>query len=96
MLATKQKLIEKEKKNVEKYKKEVKSTEKIKIIEQLDILLSRFLTGTDSYLFDGYTNINLDNDLIAFNLQELLYSENQRLINKIIFVINCNVKVRAN
>lgn len=63
------------------YSKELKSNEKKKIIEQLDILLSRFLTGTDSYLFDGYTNINLDNDLIAFNLQELLYSENQRLIN---------------
>ena len=63
------------------YKKEVKSKEKEKIVEQLDILLSRFLTGTDSYLFDGYTTINLDNDLIAFNLQELLYSGNQRLIN---------------
>lgn len=64
------------------YKKEVKdSEEKTKIIEQLDILLSRFLTGTDSFLFDGYTNIDLSNDLIAFNLQELLYSGNQRLIN---------------
>ena len=63
------------------YKKTVKSKEEEKIIEQLDILLSRFLTGTDSFLFDGYTNINLDNDLIAFNLQELLYSGNQRLIN---------------
>jgi hypothetical protein len=63
------------------YKKEVEGKEKEKIIEQLDILLSRFLTGTDSYLFDGYTTINLDNDLIAFNLQELLYSGNQRLIN---------------
>jgi type IV secretory pathway VirB4 component len=63
------------------YKKEIKSAEKITIIEQLDILLSRFLTGTDSYLFDGHTTINLDNDLIAFNLQELLYSGNQRLIN---------------
>ena len=63
------------------YKKTVKSKEEEKLIEQLDILLSRFLTGTDSFLFDGYTNINLDNDLIAFNLQELLYSGNQRLIN---------------
>lgn len=63
------------------YKKEVKSKEEERIIEQLDILLSRFLTGTDSFLFDGHTNINLDNDLIAFNLQELLYSGNQRLIN---------------
>ncbi|MBQ7790412.1 MAG: DUF87 domain-containing protein [Bacilli bacterium] len=63
------------------YKKSVKSKEEQKIIEQLDILLSRFLTGTDSFLFDGHTNINLENDLIAFNLQELLYSGNQRLIN---------------
>ena len=63
------------------YKKDVKSKEEQKIIEQLDILLSRFLTGTDSFLFDGHTNINLDNDLIAFNLQDLLYSGNQRLIN---------------
>ena len=63
------------------YKKSIKETEKEKVIEQLDILLSRFLTGTDSFLFDGYTTINLDNDLIAFNLQELLYSGNQRLIN---------------
>ncbi len=63
------------------YLKDVKSEEKKNIIEQLDILLSRFLSGTDAYLFDGYTNIDLNNDLIAFNLQELLYSENRRLIN---------------
>lgn len=63
------------------YKKNLQSKEKIKVIEQLEILLSRFLTGTDSYLFDGHTNIDLSNDLIAFNLQELLYSGNQRLIN---------------
>ena len=63
------------------YLKDVKSEEKKNIIEQLDVLLSRFLSGIDAYLFDGYTNIDLDNDLIAFNLQELLYSENRRLIN---------------
>ncbi len=63
------------------YKKNLCSTEKKKIIDQLEILVSRFLTGTDSFLFDGYTNIDLSNDLIAFNLQELLYSENRRLIN---------------
>lgn len=63
------------------YSKEIKSDEKKNLIEQLDILLSRFLSGTDSYLFDGYTNINLNNDLIAFNIQELLYSKNSRLIN---------------
>ena len=63
------------------YKKTIDSNEKIKLIDQLEVLLSRFLTGTDSYLFNDYTTINLDNDLIAFNLQELLYSGNQRLIN---------------
>lgn len=63
------------------YKKTLDSKEKEKLVDQLEILLSRFLTGTDSYLFNGYTNIDLNNDLIAFNLQELLYSGNQRLIN---------------
>ena len=63
------------------YKKQIESNEKKKLIDQLEILVSRFLTGTDSYLFDGHTNIDLSNDLIAFNLQELLYSGNQRLIN---------------
>lgn len=63
------------------YSNEIENNEKKKILDQLEILLCRFLTGTDSYLFDGYTNINLDNDLIAFNLQQLLYSDNQRLIN---------------
>lgn len=63
------------------YKNKLKSAEKKKIVDQLEILVSRFLTGTDSFLFDGHTNIDLSNDLIAFNLQELLYSGNQRLIN---------------
>lgn len=63
------------------YKKKLDSLEKEKLVDQLDVLLSRFLTGTDSFLFNGHTNIDLNNDLIAFNLQELLYSGNQRLIN---------------
>lgn len=63
------------------YKKTLDSEEKIRIIEQLEILISRFLTGTDSYLFNSHTSIDLNNDLIAFNLQELLYSGNQRIIN---------------
>ena len=63
------------------YKKSLDSEEKRKLIVQLEIILSRFLTGTDAYLFDGYTDIDLSNDLISFNLQELLYSGNQRLIN---------------
>lgn len=63
------------------YKNKITSEEKKKIIDQLEVLLSRFLTGTDSYLFNSYTSIDLNSDLIAFNLQELLYSGNQRLIN---------------
>lgn len=63
------------------YKKFLESEEKIRIVDQLEILLSRFLTGTDSYLFNSHTSIDLNNDLIAFNLQELLYSGNQRIIN---------------
>lgn len=51
------------------------------IIEQLKLLVQRFETGNDANLFNNYTNIDLDNDIIAFNLQELLYSDNKRLIN---------------
>lgn len=51
------------------------------IIEQLNLLVQRFETGNDANLFNDYTNINLDSDIIAFNLQELLYSDNKRLIN---------------
>jgi len=67
---------------IKEEKEHIKTKEKLKIIEQLDILLERFLVGTDSFLFDGYTNLDLDkSDLICFNLQELLFSENKRLIN---------------
>ena len=66
---------------IPEYKKKENSPEKIRIINQLEILISRFLTGTDAYLFDGYTTIDLSNDLIAFNMKELLYSGNERLIN---------------
>lgn len=63
------------------YKNKERSYEKIKIINQLEILISRFLTGTDAYLFNGYTTIDLSNDLIGFNMKDLLYSKNKRLIN---------------
>ena len=66
---------------IEEYKVLLKNKDEVKSINQIEILLSRFLTGTDSFLFDGYTTVDLSNDLIAFNLQELLYSGNQRLIN---------------
>lgn len=66
---------------IPEYKQRNNSPEKIQIINQLEVLLSRFLTGTDAYLFNGYTTIDLSNDLIAFNMKELLYSGNKRLIN---------------
>lgn len=70
------------KRYIEREKLKHQTKEKQKILEQLDILLERFLVGTDSYLFNGYTNLDLDkSDLICFNLQELLFSENKRLIN---------------
>ena len=63
------------------YKKKLNSKEKEKIIEQLEVLLSRFLTGTDAFLFNDYTNVDLSNDLVVFDLQKLLFSENQRIID---------------
>jgi len=70
------------KRYIEEEKTKNQTKEKLKIIEQLDILLERFLVGTDSFLFNGYTNLDLNkSDLICFNLQELLFSENKRLIN---------------
>ena len=66
---------------IPEYKKRDLSPEELEIVNQVEILIARFLTGTDAYLFDGYTTIDLSNDLIAFNMKELLYSGNQRLIN---------------
>lgn len=67
---------------IEEEKKNIKEKEKLKLIEQIDILLERFLVGTDSFLFNDYTNLDLyKSDLIGFNLQELLFSDNKRLIN---------------
>lgn len=67
-----------------------------KIIDQLEILLSRFTTGTDSYLFNGYTTVDLSNDLIGFNLRDLLYSDIDRLkstqiINLLTYLTNAMV-----
>lgn len=66
---------------ISEYKQNIHNKEKIEIINQLEILLERFLTGTDSYLFNGHTTIDLSNDLIAFDLRDLLYCDNKRLIN---------------
>jgi len=66
---------------IPEYKKTIKSPELLKSINLIEIYISRFLSGTDSYLFNGYTTIDLSNDLIGFNLKDLLYSDNKRLIN---------------
>ena len=62
------------------YRNMVTNQEQLKIIDKLEILLDRFNVGIDSILFNGYTTVNLDSDLIAFNVKDLLYSKNTRLI----------------
>lgn len=62
------------------YRKRIKNKEQLKIIDKLEVLLDRFKVGTDAMLFNGYTSVNLDADLIAFNVKDLLYSKNKRII----------------
>ena len=62
------------------YKKMILNEEKIKIVDQLEILLDKFKVGIDAMLFNGYTTVDLDSDLIAFNVKDLLYSKNKRII----------------
>ena len=62
------------------YKKLITNQEKLKIIDKVEILLDRFKVGIDNMLFDGYTSVNLNNNLIAFNIKDLLYSKNKRII----------------
>ena len=62
------------------YKKLNTNKEKNKILERLEILLERFKVGTDSMLFNGYTSVDLNANLIAFNIKDLMYSKNKRII----------------
>ncbi len=62
------------------YRSMVNNSEQLKIIDKLEILLDRFRVGTDAMLFNGYTSVNLDSNLIAFSLKDLLYSKNKRII----------------
>ncbi|MDO4962785.1 MAG: DUF87 domain-containing protein [bacterium] len=61
------------------YKKLITNEEKLKIIDKVEILLDRFNVGIDNMLFNGYTSVNLNNNLIAFNIKDLLYSKNPRI-----------------
>ena len=58
----------------------ITNEEQLKIVDKLEILLDRFKVGTDAMLFNGYTSVNLNADLIAFNVKDLLYSQNKRII----------------
>ena len=62
------------------YRNMITNPEQLKIVDKLEILLDRFKVGTDAMLFNGYTSVNLDANLIAFNVKDLLYSKNKRII----------------
>ncbi len=62
------------------YRNMITNPEQLKIVDKLEILLDRFKVGTDAMLFNGYTSVNLESDLIAFNVKDLLYSKNKRII----------------
>ena len=62
------------------YRKMITNPVQLKIVDKLEILLDRFNVGIDAMLFNGYTSVNLDSDLIAFNVKDLLYSKNKRII----------------
>lgn len=62
------------------YRHMINNSEQLKIVDKLEILLDRFKVGTDAMLFNGYTSVNLESNLIAFNVKDLLYSKNKRII----------------
>ena len=62
------------------YRNMITNPEQLKIVDKLEILLDRFKVGTDAMLFNGYTSVNLESNLIAFNVKDLLYSKNKRII----------------
>lgn len=61
--------------------KNCNNKELVKILVNIEVLLKRMVIGQDSSLFNGITTIDLSNDLIVFNLQELLFNSSRRLIN---------------
>ena len=65
---------------VPEYKKMIVNPVQLQIIDKLEILLDRFNVGIDAILFNGYTSVKLDSDLIAFNVKNLLGSKNRRII----------------
>lgn len=66
-------LLEEQKKNKEK--------ELEKILTNIEVLLKRLVSGQDGNLYNGITTIDLSNNLVVFNLQELMFNSSRRLIN---------------
>ncbi len=58
-----------------------KNPELEKILVNIEVLLKRLVIGQDGNLFNGITTIDLSNNLVVFNLQELLFNSSHRLIN---------------
>ena len=65
---------------VSDYRKMLVNNEQIKILDSVETLLYRFKIGIDYMLFNGYTSVNLNSNLIAFSVKDLLYSKNKRII----------------
>lgn len=61
--------------------KKTKTKELERILVNIEVLLKRLVTGQDGNLFNGITTIDLSNNLVVFNLQELLFNSSRRLIN---------------
>lgn len=59
----------------------VKTKELERILVNIEVLLKRMVTGQDGNLYNGITTIDLSNNLVVFNLQELLFNSSRRLIN---------------
>ena len=57
------------------------SKELSRILVNIEVLLKRMVIGQDGNLFNGITTIDLSNNLVVFNLQELLFNSSRRLIN---------------
>ena len=66
-------ILEKQKDNI--------SLEMSSILSSLEVLVKRLVIGQDSNLFNGITTIDLNNNLIVFNLQELFFNSSRRIIN---------------
>lgn len=66
---------------LEKQKDSNNSLEISSVLSSLEVLIKRLVIGQDSNLFNGITTIDLNSNLIVFNLQELFFNSSKRIIN---------------